>query len=95
MSWAVKISNQAKDDLDWFRNGDRKIYSKCFDLTLAVLQDPFKGVGKPEPLKNMGWSLAMLAARPGSRGWNVWSRRVSLEHRMVYDVFDSLIVVAA
>ena len=80
-SWAIKVSKQAKKDLDWFRQTDRKLFQKCFDLTLAVLEDPFKGIGKPEPLKSIGS--------------NIWSRRVSLEHRMVYELFDKVIVVAA
>ena len=80
-SWSIKISSQAIDDLSWFRRTDRKIYSKCFDLTLAVLENPFEGIGKPEPLKSLGS--------------NIWSRRVNLEHRMVYEIFNKLIVVAA
>jgi hypothetical protein len=36
----------------------------------AVLRDPFAGIGKPEPLKYLGA--------------NVWSRRLSQEHRLVY-----------
>jgi len=80
-SWALRISRQAEEDLDWFRRHDRKLYLKCFDLTRAVLMDPHNGIGKPEPLKYLGG--------------DVWSRRVSLEHRMVYEIFGNLIVVAA
>ena len=40
------------------------------DLVEAVMRDPFAGIGKPEPLKHMGG--------------NVWSRRVTQEHRLVY-----------
>jgi len=36
----------------------------------AVMRDPFKGKGKPEPLKYLA---------PG-----VWSRRLTEEHRLVY-----------
>ena len=36
----------------------------------AVLKNPFEGIGKPEPLKYLG---------P-----NVWSRRITQEHRCVY-----------
>ena len=81
-SWRIQISNQARKDLAWFRRQDRRLYRKCFDLTLAVMEDPFRGIGKPEHLKGLGG--------------NVWSRRVNQEHRMVYEVFeDELIVVAA
>lgn len=80
-SWTLKLSQQAEKDLAWFRKTDRKLYQKCFDLTLAVMKDPTSGIGKPEALKYLGG--------------NVWSRRVNQEHRMVYEIFDSLVVVAA
>jgi toxin YoeB len=37
--------------------------------------DPFQGLGKPEPLKYIA---------P-----NAWSRRIDLEHRLVYQVKDN------
>ena len=71
-SWSLKLSPQAEKDLAWFRKTDRKLYQKCFDLTLAVMKDPTSGIGKPEALKYLGG--------------NVWSRRVNQEHRMVYEI---------
>jgi toxin YoeB len=41
-----------------------------FNLVKAALRDPFKGIGNPEPLKYLGS--------------NVWSRRITQEHRCVY-----------
>jgi toxin YoeB len=41
-------------------------------LIEAVLRDPFRGIGKPEPLRRMGA--------------NIWSRRLTDEHRVVYRV---------
>ena len=81
MSWRIEISKQAEKDLAWFRKNDRALYLKCFDLTRAVVADPFSGIGKPDHLKLLGG--------------NVWSRRVSLEHRMVYEVFNGFCIVAA
>ena len=40
------------------------------DLVEAVTRDPFKGIGKPEPIRHFGA--------------NVWSRRITQEHRLVY-----------
>ena len=40
------------------------------DLVEAIMRDPLAGIGKPEPFKHMGG--------------NVWSRRVTQEHRLVY-----------
>ena len=56
---------------------DRRIALRCLDLVVAVLRDPFSGIGKPEPLK-------YLAA-------GAWSRRLTQEHRLVYLVSDDRI----
>jgi toxin YoeB len=45
---------------------------------LDVERNPFVGLGKPEPLKFLG---------P-----DIWSRRLSLEHRVVYVVQDGRII---
>lgn len=42
-----------------------------------VIRDPFAGIGKPEPLKGLGT--------------NVWSRRTTQEHRLVYKASDDRI----
>lgn len=62
------------DDLNhWVRTG-RKTAMKILDLVEAVSRDPFRGIGKPEPLKSLGSG--------------VWSRRITQEHRLVYKVAD-------
>ena len=38
----------------------------------AVRRDPFRGIGKPEPQKNIGADC--------------WSKRITLEHRLVYRI---------
>jgi len=65
------------DDLQYFVENDRKTSLRAIELMRAILRDPFNGIGKPEPLKNMG---------P-----NIWSRRLTREHRIVYRVFDERI----
>ena len=49
---------------------DRKTALRCLDLVTAVMRDPFQGIGKPEALKYIGA--------------DVWSRRLTQEHRVVY-----------
>jgi toxin YoeB len=64
------FTDQAWDDyLHW---QGRKIVTSINDLIKDIRRDPFRGLGKPEPLKH---SLT---------GW--WSRRITLEHRLVYRV---------
>lgn len=53
---------------------DRKLALRALSLVEAVLRDPFRGIGKPEPLKH-------FAA-------GAWSRRLTDEHRLVYLVSD-------
>lgn len=67
-----------REDLEWWVTTKPKIAGKLLGLMEASLRDPFEGIGKPEPLKQLG---------P-----NIWSRRLTEEHRMVYVVFDDRIV---
>ena len=58
------------EDMRYWVETDRRLASKVLDYIEAILRDPFKGIGKPEPLKFLA---------PGT-----WSRRLTLEHRIVY-----------
>ena len=57
--------------LQW-QNEDTKILAAINELIKDIKRDPFKGLGKPEPLKH------------ALQGWS--SRRISGEHRLVYRV---------
>lgn len=65
------------EDLRYWVETDRKLALRAFTLIEAILRDPFKGIGKPEPLKYLA---------PGA-----WSRRLTHEHRIVYLVRDDRI----
>jgi len=60
-----------EDYLHWQRS-DSKTLGIINDLIKDIKRDAFKGLGKPEPLKH---ALA-----------GCWSRRITLEHRLVYRV---------
>jgi toxin YoeB len=49
------------------------IRRKINKLVEAILEHPYKGIGKPEPLREY-------------RDDNLWSRRVTKKHRLVYRV---------
>ncbi len=66
-----------REDLRYWVKTNRKIALRAFGLIEAVIRDPFTGIGKPEPLKYLG---------PG-----VWSRRLTQEHRIVYQVSEERI----
>ncbi|WP_229428321.1 Txe/YoeB family addiction module toxin [Microvirga pudoricolor] len=59
------------DYLHWQKT-DRDMIEKINALIKDAVRNPFRGIGKPEPLKGV------LA------GW--WSRRITGEHRLVYRV---------
>lgn len=59
-----------RDDLTFWIERDHKIALRLMRLVEAIVCDPFRGEGKPEPLKGLGA--------------NVWSRRLTQEHRLVY-----------
>jgi toxin YoeB len=68
------VSAHFQEDLRRWIETDRKIALRVLDLMAAILGDPFRGIGKPEPLRH------------GFAG--CWSRRITEEHRIVYRVFD-------
>ncbi len=68
---------QFREDLAYWVRTDRKTALRFLRIVDEVMRDPFRGIGKPEPLKGLG---------PG-----VWSRRLTQEHRVVYLVSDDRI----
>ena len=56
---------------------DPRVALRILDLVEAVIRDPFRGLGKPEPLRHLATTI--------------WSRRITLEHRLVYRVRDDRI----
>ena len=64
-------------DLRFWVKNERSVGLRVLDLVDAIIQDPFEGPGKPEPLKHV------LAG--------CWSRRITQEHRLVYRVTDGAV----
>ena len=58
----------------YWQERDKKVLQKINELIRDCLRDPFKGIGKPEPLKGQYAGF--------------WSRRITDEHRLVYAVRD-------
>ena len=76
----IVFSPQALKDKDyWKQTGNKRIMKRITALLADIQQHPFKGIGKPEPL------------RGNLQG--MWSRRITDEHRMVYSVSDGCIYV--
>lgn len=76
LSWA---DNAWEDYLFW-QATDNKILTRINTLIKEIKRDPFKGTGKPEPLK-YNWT-------------GYWSRRINREHRLVYKVTKEALYIA-
>jgi toxin YoeB len=68
---------EALEDLRHWVREDRRIAEKVLALIESARRDPFGGIGKPEPLRNLGSDM--------------WSRRITQQDRLVYRVTDELI----
>jgi toxin YoeB len=65
---------------DWSKN-DKKLFEQIHRLIVETAKNPFDGIGKPEPLKN------------DLKGY--WSKRINDEHRLVYKVNETQIIILA
>ena len=71
---------KAEEDLAyWKSTGNKRIMKRISKLLEDILQHPFTGIGKPEPLKG------------NLQG--VWSRRITDEHRLIYSVSNGMIYI--
>jgi len=71
---------KADEDLSfWQKSGNKAILKKIAETLRAITENPYEGIGKPEPLKH---NLSGL-----------WSRRIGREHRIVYKVIENRISI--
>jgi len=78
---SLEFDPAAFEDLAWWVEQDRQKALRIINLIKDVQRDPFKGIGKPEPLKHE------------LKG--CWSRRIDQEHRLVYQVAEEKIRILA
>ncbi len=71
------IQDECMEDLEHWVATDRKTALRVFKLMKGTRGDPFRGIGKPEPLKHLG---------P-----DIWSRRITARDRLVYRVGDDFV----
>jgi toxin YoeB len=70
---------QATEDLQyWKQTGNTRILKRIRALLADILEHPFTGIGKPEPLR-------------GEQG--KWSRRINDEHRLIYSISSGRVYV--
>ena len=77
----ILFSARAWEDYLYWQQTDKKMLKKVNSLLKDICRDdPYSGLGKPEPLKH------------AFSGY--WSRRISEEHRLVYRVSSDVVEVA-
>ena len=78
MTRIIFSKNAWEDYISW-QTEDKKTLKKINALIKDIQRTPYEGIGKPEPLK---FDLSGL-----------WSRRIDLEHRLVYRIDGSDLLI--
>ena len=71
----IIFEDQALEHLSKWAKENPKILKRIVELLDNLRKDPFNGLGKPEPLKHQ------------YKGF--WSRRITDEHRLIYQVLNN------
>ncbi|MET4083268.1 toxin YoeB [Pedobacter sp. UYP30] len=76
----IDFTEDADKHLKFFiKSGNKSILKKVAELIKAIDENPFEGIGKPEPLK---YEMTGL-----------WSRRINQEHRLIYEITTDIILI--
>jgi toxin YoeB len=73
-------SENAWDDYLYWQQEDKSKVKRINELIKDIKRDSFTGIGNPEPLKH---HLS-----------GYWSRRIDMEHRLVYQVDEGGLTIA-
>ena len=69
----------AWEDYLYWQNTDKKVLKRINELIKDCMRHTLEGVGKPERLK---FDMSGL-----------WSRRIDLEHRLVYKIDENQLII--
>jgi len=75
----ISFLPRAFDNFVMWASENQKIHARIVQLISDIQRNPFSGIGKPEPLKHKLKGL--------------WSRRITDEHRLIYQITDEQIVI--
>ncbi|MDQ0221642.1 Txe/YoeB family addiction module toxin [Streptococcus moroccensis] len=73
----LTFTNAAWQDYTYWQSQDKKTLKRINNIIKDIQRDPFKGIGKPEPLKY--------------QFQGAWSRRIDAENRIIYMVDEDRI----
>ena len=77
----ITLAQNAWEDYEYWQQTDKTIMKKISKLIKDIIRSPYKGLGKPEPLK---FDLKGL-----------WFRRIDREHRLVYKITENTLTIYA
>lgn len=63
------FQSEFREDLRWWTRQQPRVADRVWSLIEEIMRSPFAGTGKPEPLRCLGS--------------DIWSRRMTQEHRLV------------
>jgi toxin YoeB len=75
----ITWTDESWEEYEQWQKNDKKVIKKINTLLKDIKRDFFNGIGKPEPLKH--------------ELQGCWSRRITDEHRLVYEITDYSIVI--
>jgi len=75
----IVFTQSAWQNYLWFQEYNRPLLKRINDLIKDAQRSPFRGLGKPEPLRG---ELS-----------GYWSRRINAEHRLVYSVSQTELTI--
>ena len=80
MKYFLDFTDRAKADMQKLKkSGDKQAVKKLDKLLVELEKHPTFGTGHPEQLRH--------------RKGNIWSRHINEKHRLVYEIFDEIIIV--
>ena len=77
--YSLVFAPQALEDLSKLKKNEPAAFKKAGKILVELQVHPKSGTGKPEPLSG---------DRIGQ-----WSRRISLKHRLIYEIEEDLVKV--
>ena len=77
--YSIIYSPKAQQDLQKLKRSEPLVFQKAVRLLNELVEHPKTGTGHPEPLKG----------KPEGR----WSRQISKKHRLVYQIFETEVIV--
>jgi toxin YoeB len=80
MIYTIITSKEADEDIAYLKKSEIKTYNKVIQLFEELQEHPRTGTGKPELMKYGKFK-------------GLWSRRITIKHRLVYAIKDNEISV--